>query len=98
MPPSKRITSWQTFLRPKAQEAATFCAFCDLQMFWTRCLKAIRPQGDLALPQITEGNFYHLTFCGCRMPYKTHGLSTAPKTKYVFVPSGEKVLFPLSSA
>ena len=47
MPPSKRITSWQTFLRPKAQEAATFCAFCDLQMFWTRCLKAIRPNATL---------------------------------------------------
>ena len=38
MPPSKRITSRQTFLRPKVQDAATLCAFCDLQMLWTRNL------------------------------------------------------------
>ena len=47
MPPSKRITSRQTFLRPKVQDAATLCAFCDLQMLWTRNLNAALPKATL---------------------------------------------------
>ena len=47
IPLSKRIASWQTFLKPKAQEAATLCAFCDLQMLWTRNLTADLPKATL---------------------------------------------------